>query len=237
MVKSEEIVERTFYVSLLKTLLQAELTINPDDYLPLSVENEKAFQEAKGALTKFVYLFGVGNNQVRGAKTNPRITIELNGYFPGDLGVPHTVINGNTEENPYQIVEYPWEVKDITLDIHLVANTQADMRLLHEVLFRALPPRGYITPYLDNDFEAWREKKVQPDGNLYIEVTNFYDHPDLEHGMLEKVYTYLVKDGILEETLHPDDPDYTLVPMKDISLLIGPEEADENNYVQVHAPN
>lgn len=237
MVKSEEIIERTFYVSLLKTLLQAKLTINPDDFLPLSVENEKAYQEAKKALPKFVYLFGVGNNQVRGAKTNPRITIELNGYFPGNLGVPHVDITGNPDNNSYQIVEYPWEVKDITLDIHLVANTQVEMRMLHEVLFKSLPPRGYIVPYIDNDFEAWKEKRVMPDGNLYIELTNYYDHPDLEHGMLEKVYTYLVKDGILEETLHPDDPDYTIAPIQDISVLIGPEEATEDNHVQLNVPD
>lgn len=237
MVKSEEIVERTFYVALLRTLLQAKLTINPDDYLPLSVENEKRYKDDKEALPKFVYLFGVGNNQVRGAKVNPRITIELNGYFPGDLGVPHVDINDNPDNNSYQMVEYPWEVKDITLDIHLVANTQSDMRLLHNILFKSLPPRGYIVPYTDNDFEAWVEKKIQPDGNLYIEITNYYDHPDLEHGMLEKVYTYIVKDGILEETLHPDDPDYTIAPIQDISVLMGPESSTEDNYVQLNVPD
>lgn len=234
MVQSEEIVERSFYISLLNTLLQAKLTIDPDQYLPLSLENEKRFKADQSALPKFVYLFGVGNNQVRGAKICPRITIELNGYFPGDIGVPRVEVNGNTVENPYQIVEYPWETKDITLDVHLVANTQQDMRLLHNILFQSLPPRGYLVPYLDNDFEAWKKKKVGPDGNLFIELTNYYDHPDLDHGMLEKVYTYLVKDGILEQDSHPDDPDYTLTPIKDISVLLGPEESSETNYAHIH---
>lgn len=234
MVKSEEIIERTFYVCLLNVLLKAGLTINPDDYQPLSLENEKRFQADKEALPKFVYLFGVGNNQVRGAKITPRITIELNGYFTGDIGVPHVDYNGNTPENPYQIVEYPWEVKDITLDIHLVANNQPDMRLLHQILHQALPLRGYVVPYLDNDFETWKKKKVQKDGNLYIELTNYYDHPDLEHGLLEKVYTYIVKDGILEENLHPDDPDYVLTPIRDISVLIFPKETLESDAVNLH---
>lgn len=237
MVKSEEIVERTFYISLLNTLLKANLTINPDDYLPLSVENERKFQQDKEGLPKFVYLFGVGNNQVRGSKVTPRITIELNGFFPGDIGVPRVDYNGNTLENPYQLVEYPWETKDITLDIHLVANNQADMRLLHGILFQSLPVRGYIVPYLNNDFEEWQNKKIQPEGNLFIELTNYYDHPNLDHGLLEKVYTYLVKDGILEEDLHPDDPDYILTPIKDISVLIGPEESSETNHVGLHIPD
>lgn len=237
MVKSEEIIERTFYVSLLNTLLRANLTINPDNYLPLSLENEKRFQEDMSGLPKFVYLFGVGNNQVRGAKVTPRITIELNGYFSGDIGVPKVDYNGNTVENPYQVVEYPWETKDITLDIHLVANNQPDMRLLHSILFNSLPARGYIVPYLDNDFEAWQQQKIQPEGNLFIELTNYYDHPDLDHGLLEKVYTYLVKDGILEENLHPEDPDYTLTPIKDITVLIKPEDSIEENSAKLHVPD
>ena len=46
MVNSEEIVERTFYISLLSTMLEMGLTLNPEDFLPLSQENEKRFQEA-----------------------------------------------------------------------------------------------------------------------------------------------------------------------------------------------
>ena len=30
--------------------------LNPEDYLPLSQENEKRFQEDKGAIDKFIYL-------------------------------------------------------------------------------------------------------------------------------------------------------------------------------------
>ena len=40
MVNTEEIVERTFYICLLTTALKRKLTLNPDDYLPLSLENE-----------------------------------------------------------------------------------------------------------------------------------------------------------------------------------------------------
>lgn len=237
MVNSEEIIERTFYICLLHKLLKANLTINPDNYLPLSPENDKRFQADKASLHKFVYLFGVGNNQVRGAKITPRITLELNGYFPGDIGIPGVDYNGNTNEDPYQVVEYPWETKDITLDIHLVANNQSDLRLLHNILFNALPVRGFVVPYLDNDFEAWQKKKLNRDGNLFIELTNYYDHPDLEHGLLEKVYTYLVKDGILEQVTHPDDPNYTLVPIKDISVLMGLEETSESNPVNLQVPD
>lgn len=236
MVNSEEIVERTFYVSLLNVMLKMGVTINPDDYLPLSPENEKKFHEAQDALDKFIFLFGIGNNQVRGAKVVPRITLELNGYFPGDIGSPRYEINGNTVENPYQIVEYPWEAKDISIDVHLVAQTQQDMRLLHNILYTALPAKGYLLPYFDNDFDKWRNTKLPPSGNLFIEISNYFDHPDLDHGLLEKVYTYTCKDGILPEILHPDDPDFILTPIRDISVLIRPEETNEAASVELHLP-
>lgn len=233
MVNSEEIVERTFYICLLNILLKAGLTLNPDDYLPLSVENEKRFNQDKDALPKFVYLFGVGNNQVRGAKIAPRITLELNGYFPGDVGIPHIDYYGKDVDTPFQVVEFPWEVKDLTLDVHLVANTQQDMRMLHKVLHQALPVRGYIVPYLDNDFEAWKEKRILKEGNLFIELTNYYDHPDLDHGLLGKTYTYLVKDGILEMKKAEDGD---LTPIKDISLLIGHDRSPESEHLSVQIP-
>ena len=43
---------------------------------------------------------------------------------------------------------------------------------------------------------------------------------DLQHGFLEKVYTYEVSDSlIIEETVNPGD----IVPIKDISILILPK--------------
>ena len=54
MINSEEIVERTFYISLLSTMLEMGLTLNPEDFLPLSQENEKRFQEAIKNMKKFI---------------------------------------------------------------------------------------------------------------------------------------------------------------------------------------
>ena len=98
MVNTEEIVERTFYICLLTTALKRKLTLNPDDYLPLSLENEKRFKEDSEALKKFIPIFGVGNNQVKGAKTCPRITIELQGFYNGDIG-----FNGNPDVGGYAL--------------------------------------------------------------------------------------------------------------------------------------
>ena len=74
------------------------------------------------------------------------------------------------------------------------------MRLLHSIMYEALPSRGYVRPYYNN-LEEWEDGRVAPTGNLFIEIGNYYDHPDESHGLLEKVYQYTCKDGILPEKL------------------------------------
>ena len=232
MVNSEEIVERTFYISLLSTMLEMGLTLNPEDFLPLSQENEKRFQEAIKNMKKFIPLFGIGNNQVKGPKTLPRITLELQGYYAGDIGVNKYIIGDRLEDGNYQASEFPYETKDITIDVHLVSQTQADMRLLHTILYTGLPARGYIKPYF-NDLEEWDKGRLAPTGNLFIEIGNYYDHPDVEHGILEKVYTYVCKDGILLEKPLEED---ILTPIQDISVLIGLLEQNENEMLELKVP-
>lgn len=224
MVNLEEIIERSFYIALLHETLKRGLTINPEDYLVDGLPTESTadqFEQDKKAIgKKFIYIFGIGNNLVRGPKDCPRITIELNAYYPGELGTEKFSVE-ESEEN-FDVIEYDYITKSTNLDIHLVANTQQEMRLLHDIMYRALPAKGYLKPYF-NDYEAWKNTPMSATGNLYIEVGNFYDHPDLQHGLLEKVYTYEVSDGlILEEVVSQGE----IVPIKDISVLIQPEGTD-----------
>lgn len=226
MVTSEEIIERSFYIALLHETLKRGLTINPDDYLvdgePTEVTAAKYEEDQKAIGKKFVYVFGIGNNLVRGPKVCPRITIELNAFYPGDLGTEKFSVEESEEGETFDVVEYDYTTKNTNLDIHLVATTQQEMRILHDIMYHALPAKGYIKPYF-NDYEAWKENSMNATGNLYIEIGNFYDHPDLDHGLLEKVYTYEVQDGlILEEVKAAGE----IVPIKDISVLIQPEGTD-----------
>ena len=225
MVTLEEVIERSFYISLLHETLKRGLTINPDKYLVDGEPTEKTadqYEKDKKAIgKKFVYIFGIGNNLVRGAKECPRITIELNAYYPGELGTEKYSVEESEVDN-FDVVGYDYTTKSTNIDIHLVANTQQEMRLLHDIMYRALPAKGYIKPYF-NDYESWKNTPLGATGNLYIEVGNFYDHPDLQHGLLEKVYTYEVSDGlILDEIVSQGE----IVPIKDISVLIQPEETD-----------
>lgn len=228
MVQSEEIVERTFYASLLNTAVKMGYTINPDDYLPASPENEQRYHQDKEAITNFVSIFGVGNNHSRGSKICPRITVNLNAYYPGSIGIERFGIE-NEQAEQFNVVEYPYETKDISIDIHLVANNMPDMRILHNIMYRALPARGYLLPYLNNYYE-WIDQNVGPTGNIFIEIANFYDYDDKEHGILEKVYNYTCVDGILEREVS----DEVIVPINDILTLIGTYDKSENDMLPIH---
>ena len=76
MVNLEEVIERSFYISLLHETLKRGLTINPDEYLVNGEPTEKTadqFEKDKQAIgKKFIYVFGIGNNLSRGAKECPR---------------------------------------------------------------------------------------------------------------------------------------------------------------------
>lgn len=229
MVQSEEIVERTFYVSLLSTAIKMGYTINPDDYLPASLENEKRYHDDISKIPLFVNIFGVGNNHARGAKVAPRITVNLNAYYPGTIGMEKFGLEAE-QGNQFNVVEYPFETKDISIDIHLVAKNMQELRILHNIMYRALPARGYIRPYLNNYYE-WINQKVLPSGNLFIEIANWFDYDDKEHGLLEKVYNYTCVDGVLNEY---KDEEITIAPINDILTLIGTYDKEENDMLPLH---
>lgn len=235
-ITTQEIIERTFYISLLHETLKRGLTLNPEDYLievpgdlptPTADTEAKFISDKEAIGDKFIYIFGVSNNQSRGIKELPRITLELKAYYPGDIGLEKES-NELDSEGTFQSIEYDYETKHTLMDVHLCANTELEMRILHDIMYRALPARGYLKPYLDNNYQAWKSKNLNPTGNFYIEVSNHYDHPDLNHGFLEKVYTYEVRDGMVVTT----PTNIIGKPIKDIDLILRNKED-----IHVHLSN
>ena len=235
MVTTQEIIERSLYASLMQVALQLNLTVDPEDYLPVNTTNSERYKEAKEALNKFIYIFGVGNNQVRGAKIVPRITVDLNAYYPGDIGTEAFMVGDEKVNDEYRQYIYPFETKNAQFDIHLVANKSEDMRLLHSIMYTALPVRGYIKPFIEQTLKDYiANKGLNKTGNLYIEIANYYDHNDQEHGLLEKVYSYTVVDSYIDEVFNEGD---TFAPIKDIRALIQLESSTgitSNDHVSLH---
>lgn len=207
MVNSQEIIERSIYSALLGVAVKLGYSVNPEDFLPINAENSKKFKEAISKLKKFVQVFGTGNNQSKDKKETPRIVVNARGFYPGSIGLPRELIT-KEEGIGFTATEYPYETIDQYIDIHLVAGTQEDLRLLHQIMFYAIPQRGYIKPYTEDSFLFT--------GNIFIELVNFFDIPNLDMGLLEKIYQFQVMDCILEEI--PGEVDF--VPITTIDVLL-----------------
>lgn len=211
MIESQEIIERSVYSALLTTAVTLGYTLDPQKYLPVSAENEAKYKSDLANLQNkpFVGIFGTANNQSKGQKITPRIVVNAKGFYPGAIGMPKEILEKSEELGGWIGREYPYEALDQYIDIHLVANTQEDLRLLHQILFWSIPQRGYIKPYTEDQFLF--------SGNIFLEVVNFYDTPNLANGVMEKIYEFVIFDSLIGT----QDKGLTdVVPIKDISVLL-----------------
>lgn len=212
MIDSQEIIERSIYSSILKTLVDEGYTVDPHNYdanYDASLDQFKADMEQIILDKKyFISLFGVGNSQSRGEKTVPRIVINGRGFMPGDIGFERWALERSGDR--FLISEFPFESINQFIDIHLVANTQESLRMMTYFIQISLPTRGYIKPYIYD--------QAPFDGNIYIQLANFYDLPRLDKGVMEKVYQYEIKDTLIDH--HKCPVIEPIVPITDISLLL-----------------
>lgn len=217
MVSTQEVVERSFYSNLLAVAKALGYTLDPADYQPVNAANAARYKADMEAMEKFVWIYGSGNNQAKDQKKTPRLVVVPQGFYPGSVGLPKRTLDKVEEGTGFISYDEPYETLDHYVDVHVVAESAADERLLHSIMFNALPQRGYIKPY-DADSFLWS-------GNIFLEVTNYYNRNNLDYGIIEKVYQYLVKDIPLTEREVPND----LVPITEITTILqfgenGPEE-------------
>ena len=208
MVNSQEIIERSIYMALLRVTIELGYGLDPNNYLPVSVENSEKFQQDLKNLNKYIPIIGTGNATSKDQKITPRIVLNARGFYPGNIGLPKELIE-KSEGIGFTANEEPYETLDQYIDVHLVASNQDDLRLLHQIMFWSLPQRGYIKPYT--------AEKFLPSGNIFIEVGNFFDYPNVNLGLLEKVYEYRIYDTLIGEK---EDIITDLVPMTSVTVLL-----------------
>ena len=208
MVNSQEIIERSIYMALLRVTIELGYGLDPNNYLPVSVENSEKFQQDLKNLNKYIPIIGTGNATSKDQKITPRIVLNARGFYPGNIGLPRELIE-KAEGIGFTANEEPYETLDEYIDVHLVANNQDDLRLLHQIMFWSLPQRGYIKPYTADKF--------LPYGNIFIEVGNFFDYPNVNLGLLEKVYEYRIYDTLIGEK---EDVITDIVPMTSVTVLL-----------------
>ena len=135
---SQIVIERSLYASLLRVALKLNRTINPEDFQPISSKSQMMQERAIKALgNKYIGIYGVGNNQSRGIKQVPRITIDLTAYYPGDLGVEQFII-GDIEDNEITLDSISVDLRNTDTDNEVTSmnsiTTIEDMQDLIDTL-------------------------------------------------------------------------------------------------------
>lgn len=205
MVTTLEVLERSVYYALLRSALQMGVTVDPLNYYPVTEESLQQFKEDVEKLNPYVPIFGASNAQSKGPKIPPRIVVDSHGFYPGTIGMPKQHIQSS--EQGLEVIEYPFETLDEFIDIRLVSGNQSDNRLLHNVLFHSIPRKGYIP--------SWPETNTKSTGNIFIQMVNFFDTPDVEYGLIEKVYQFSILDCLVTENNIGE-----LIPIKEINIIL-----------------
>lgn len=213
MINSQEILERSIWSAINNILIDLSMAIDPNKYMPITPENKRLADEAISKLKRYIPVFGTGSSQSKGQKTTPRIVINSRGFIPGSIGLPSVLLEKQNGIG-YTTTEQSFGTMDHMIDVHLVANNQEDIRLLTEVLFYAIPHTGYIKPYTSEKFLF--------SGNIFVQLVNFFDNPNTEAGLMEKVYQFTINDYVVFEKLPTDtDTDKEIIPfITDVSLAL-----------------
>jgi len=209
----EERLERSIYEAIRQELV--DKLYSPDISLPAYPETAAGQLQwetdllaiRNGVLGFAIELFGTAGYQDRNTKKVPRIVINVQDFFPGALG---------GDQSPYYVkgvTDYTKEVRppqsvNFYVNVHLVANTIKQLRILHSIVSLALPRRGYIKFYT--------EPQATFAGNIFIQNITSVEHPQTDEGILEKVYRFEIQD--VYETLSTTIG--TVVPINEINVDI-----------------
>ena len=203
-----EIIERSIYDAILQVAIKEGLTLNPNDYYPVTSSSLEQFKTDKKAIEKYVTIFGTGSPESKGEKVTPRIVIENETLFPGSLGLNPSSLELN-DEGEYNVVNYPSKTLEQIVSIYLCSGKQSDHRILQSILSKALPIRGYIKNYLN--------ESLQDGGNIYLELVNAYDISDNATGIIEKVIQYQVSDLVITDSVFTSED--TIPMISDITII------------------
>ena len=128
-----------------------------------------------------IEVFGYSNAQDKSTKKIPRIAIISQGFLPGALGGDLTPYFHPAGNGTFNQLEMPPQTADYYFNVHLVANTVQQIRILQAILAIALPRRKYINTYEDST-------------TFFIQNIGFLSQDRAAEGIIEHVYSYEIPD-------------------------------------------
>lgn len=196
----QERVERSIYEAIRKALVL-------EGYLP-DITNfsentqgqsdwDEALKQVANAREFAAELYSVGSAFSKELKKTPRIAMVNRRIMPGEIGAPITPSIIQDPNNPNQFIKVvnPLESANLHIDIHLASSSSAQDRVLNAIMARVIGQKNYLKFY-DNPKEVF-----------FIRQFNYYDLPDAQEGIQEKVYSYEVMDIFLyQEVIQTNIP-------------------------------
>jgi hypothetical protein len=181
---TQELIERSLFEVIRKELVDK-------NYLPdivLYPDTKVGYDNYNIAISSIVTskgfaieIYNEGSNYAKGVKKIPRIVINTGNFLPGALGGDPQKIYSD-QGTYYQALITPPQTVDFFINIHLVSETVEQERLLNSIISLAMQRRGYVPFYNDNS------------QTFFCRYLNFFHIDDVDEGLMEKVYAYVVED-------------------------------------------
>lgn len=216
-------VERSIFKAIMAKFVAAGYTPDLSD-----VDNqnlaayETALQEIANAKGLAVQIIGNRSSRAMDYKKVCGIVIKHQRIVTGDLGrdtKAGVYQQKENDPNNFEKIMPPLDSSDYYFDIHLIYSTTKQFYAITDLVGQALGRRNYL-PMYDNPAERF-----------FIQQFNYYDFPDSNDNIQEKIYSYEVKD--LYEFEGVVDSNLSLI--KEITVEIG--TAASNTWMQNNLPN
>lgn len=196
-----QVVQKGYYVNLHDTIKYPQ---NPDgSFTQLAQqkinEDLEVIRVAKGFI---IPIFNFGSSDHKGLKNVPRIVMAPMGFIDGAVGgdvMPTYVLN----QGLYYAEVMPPQTSNYLVNIHAVANSAAQMRILNALIALALPKRGWITSTYSQDKFF-----------LYNNASPMLR--DIDISLIENIYQYVFPD--LFEVGSKIDDGNPISPLKEVTI-------------------
>lgn len=183
----QEVIERTLFERIRQELVDksylpdiADTGTYPDDDTGWA-QWETAISSVVTAKGYAVEVFNAGISEAKGIKKIPRIVIDSGSFLPGALGGDPQRYFEDQGAKYYALVTPPQTV-DYYVNIHLVAGSIEQIRILNSLLSIAVPRRGYLPFY--NDATSL----------FFARNIGYYDGDSSKEGIIEKIFGYEIPD-------------------------------------------
>lgn len=170
----------------------------------------------------YIQLYGAGSNQSKNDKSTPRIVYIPRRIFPGDLGGnPERIYTEDVNGNTFSSTVRPPQTSEFQFDISLVSKRSREERVLNAIMGDIFSKRAYI-PFYTNTGDP------NLDQSFFCTQYSFRDQPNVDFGLMEKVYSYQAVD-IWDKEFEPASPAHKLVDATIDVFLKDEDEADLDN--------